>query len=131
MKRTLESYINIRRWNSELNFFDTELAFFKRLARDLEKLLPGLDVILHQQTALKISGLITDKNKVLQLLNSQLTDLELLAEGLLTENKEEMAAKQAQLEYQVHHLVHELREIKTVFFSTVEQVLNKQKLVVN
>ncbi len=107
-------YINIRRLKTELDFFDTDVGFFARSVNDLEAFLPSLGSMVNEQMTRKASVSISDKNKMMKLISTQLTDPNPFAEDLLSKNQQELAKAQA-LGYPVHDLVQEFRQIKIFF----------------
>lgn len=124
----LEYYINVRRWKTDLDFINTEIIFLQQLVDDLKVLMPNLAPVLTDPTGIvKLSNIIKDKNRVAKLLEVQLTELEQLADNLLTEDKQTLVGKKAHLNYQVSDLIHEFRETKRTLFGLVEEALEKQK----
>jgi len=130
--RSLEYYINARRWKTDLDFFNVEVVFLNRLMEEHFLQLAGEDRIKKlTQLGNKLSELVNEKHQIKELLDHQLRDLELLAEDLLIEGQEGLAGKQAHLEYQMIDLLHEFREIKREVYAIMEAVLDERKLLVN
>ncbi|MCX2452415.1 hypothetical protein OQX61_14160 [Pedobacter sp. PLR] len=129
--KALEYYINARRWKTHLDFFNMEVVFLNRIMEEHFLQLAG-DNHKKKITPLgsKLSVLMNEKYHVDGLLDQQLKKLELLAEGLLRESPEELAGKQAHLEYHIIDLIHEYREVKRELYTIVEVVLNERKLLV-
>lgn len=124
----LEYYINVRRWKTDLDFINTEINFLKQLVDDLKVLMPNsAPVLTNPKGLVKLANLVKDKNRVAKLLDSQLTELELLADNLLKEDKHVLNGKQVHLSYQVSDLFHEFRETKRTLFTLVEEALEQQK----
>jgi len=130
--RSLEYYINARRWNTDLEFFKDEIDFLNNLLKEHFLRLAGTKRNAEISCLLgKLNELVNEKHQVKELLDHQLKDLELLAEDLLFEDKEAFAGKQAHLEYLVIDLIHEYRKIKSGVFVIVNQILAEKELLVN
>lgn len=130
--RSLEYYINATRWKNELDFFSIEVHFLNRLMEEHFLQLAGQDR-LRKMIPLghKLSSLMNEKHRVIDLLNRQLRDLELQAEGLLNELAEELAAKQADLQNRLMNLLRDYREVKRDLYALTEAILDERKLLIN
>ncbi|AMP97543.1 hypothetical protein AY601_0591 [Pedobacter cryoconitis] len=130
--RSLEYYINAKRWNADLEFYKDEIDFLNKLLKEKFSHLTNTKrsiVVIHLID--KLAEVVNEKHQVKELLDNQLKDLELLAEDLLIENKETIAGKQAHLEYLIRDLVNEYREIKKSIFVLLDQILTEDRLIVN
>lgn len=130
--RSLEYYINASRWKNELDFFSIEVHFLNRLMEEHFLQLAGQDR-LQKMIPLgnKLSSLMNEKYQVKDLLNRQLHDLELKAEGLLNELPEELVAKQANLQNRMMNLLRDYREVKMDLYALTEAILDDRKLLIN
>lgn len=123
--RSLEYYINARRWQSELDFFELEVDFLNKLIKECCGKNPDkvqLDQLLEDRA--KLSELINEKHQIRELLDQQLKILELLAQGLQAENIEELTGKHASLDSLMMDWVSEYRKLKKDLFKTIENQLN-------
>lgn len=130
--RSLEYYINAKRWNADLEFYKDEIDFLNKLLKENFIHLTNSKrnvVIIHLIG--KLAELVNEKHQVKELLDHQLKDLELLAEDLFIESKEAIAGKQAHLEYLIRDLVNEYREIKKSIFILLDQIMTDDGVVVN
>ncbi|RAJ35748.1 hypothetical protein [Pedobacter cryoconitis] len=130
--RSLEYYINAKRWNTDLEFYKDEIDFLNKLLKENFIHLTNSKrnvVIIHLIG--KLAELVNEKHQVKELLDHQLKDLELLAEDLFIESKEAIAGKQAHLEYLIRDLVNEYREIKKSIFVLLDRILTDDELKVN
>ncbi|MET4139512.1 hypothetical protein [Pedobacter sp. UYP1] len=130
--RSLEYYINAKRWNADLEFYKDEIDFLNKLLKENFIHLTNSKrniVIIHLIG--KLAELVNEKHQVKELLDHQLKDLELLAEDLFIESKEAIAGKQAHLEYLIRDLVNEYREIKKSIFVLLDRILTEDELKVN
>jgi hypothetical protein len=124
--RSLQYYIIDRHWESGLEFFRIETAFLHRLLEDHFVRLTGEKYFGNlKTTGKKLGKLEMDENRVSKLLYEQLTQLEFIAEDIIPENAEELAAKQVQLEYGVTTLTHEYREVKKEMFALIKSVMKE------
>lgn len=122
--RSLEYYINAGRWENELDFFNLEVLFMTRLVEDHFLQLAGEDRVRKlTQLGSKLSDLMNEKHRVKESLTHQLRDLELMAQDLLNEIQEELAGKQAHLEYQMMNLIHDYRAVKTELYAILESCI--------
>ncbi|WP_222539111.1 hypothetical protein [Pedobacter polysacchareus] len=128
--KALAYYINARRWKAHLDFFNVEVVFLNRI---MEEHFLQLSAKEHKKIIIplgsKLSVLMNEKYQVEGLLDQQLNKLELLAEDLLKENPEDLATKQAYLEYHVIDLIHEYRLIKSGLYHIVGVLLDERKLL--
>ncbi|MBB2147534.1 hypothetical protein [Pedobacter gandavensis] len=130
--RFLEYYINVRRWKTELDFFNTEVVFLNRLMEEHFLQLIAEDRILKlKQLGNKLAVLMKEKHQIKEVLDFQLKEIELLAEGLLKEKTAMLEGKQAHLEYQMIDLIHEYREVKRELYVFMEVVLDERRLLIN
>jgi len=116
--RSLQYYVIARRWQSDLDFFKLETAFLhKLLNRHISQL----------QDREHISRLVS-AGKALQklelmvmddLLTGQITQLELMAEDIIPEDAESLAAAQVKLEYFMTSLTKDFRSLKQEIFELV------------
>jgi hypothetical protein len=65
------------------------------------------------------------------LLSDQIRKLELMAEDIIPEDSESLAAKQVQLEYFMTDLTREFRKVKQELFHLVLDVKHKDKPIIN
>lgn len=130
--RALEYYINARRWKTHLDFFNVEVVFLNRLIEEHFLQLSGQDGI--KKLALlghKLGALVNEKHHIKGLLDQQLKNLELLAEGLFSEGLSKLSQEQADLEFHMTDLIHQYREVKRDLYVIMEDILNERKLLVN
>ncbi|HTN19673.1 MAG TPA: hypothetical protein VL125_04325 [Pelobium sp.] len=128
--KELEYYINVRRWKKELDFLEVEVAFIKLLEDEMERFGARRDKLMNVSSFQKLADLVVDKEQVLILLTTQLSDLEKLTEGVHTRQSGQLAINQAQLEYQFNDIVRQFRDIKGHFFKHIGQMIaGRRKLV--
>lgn len=125
--RSLEYYINARRWKSDLYFFDLEIDFLNKL---MDRYIKG-NADVHQINDLrgyheKLSQLTNEKHQIRELVDQQLKDLELLAQDTSIENIEKLSGKHAHLDCLMVDWIHEYRKLKMAFFVTVNEVLENK-----
>jgi len=125
--RALQYYVMARHWASDLEFFKTETKFFHRLLDDYIVYLSSANY----EEKLKIIGkklqkLEEDEKLTNELLTKQLKHLELMAEDIIPEDAESLAAMQIKLETLTTNLMREYRNTKKQLFLLVESALSKR-----
>jgi hypothetical protein len=119
--RSLQYYVIAQRWLSDLEFFKIETSYLHQLMDDY---------IVRLQDDDHIQKLIAT-GKSLNLLSDQIRQLELMAEDVIPEDSESLAAKQVQLEYFMTDLTHEFRKVKQELFHLVLDAKHQDKTIVN
>ncbi len=128
--RALKYLVIGRHWASDLEFFNIESAFFKKL---LDRYF--LDEVNKAGAARlsEVSGqlgrLTANVHNAQVRLDEQLRHLELMAEDIIPEDTEELTGKQVQLEYLVTTIMREYRETKKLLFSLITGSLERQRKV--
>jgi len=128
--RSLQYYVIARKWLSDLEFFKIETAYLHRLMDDY---------IVRLQDAEHIHMLIEAGKELKKLeqmeldnmLANQITQLELMAEDIIPEDSESLAATQVKLEYFITDLNHQFRKVKHEIFRLVLDVKHKYKVIAN
>lgn len=128
--RSLQYYVIAQRWLSDLEFFKIETSYLLRLMDDY---------IIRLQDDRHIQKLIAtgkslkklEEMEVDDLLSDQIRQLELMAEDVIPEDSESLAAKQVQLEYFMSDLTHEFRKVKQELFHLVLDVKHHDKTIIN
>lgn len=117
--RSLQYYVIARRWLSDLDFFSIEARFLQLL---LER---NMLTHLHDKPYLKLLTTANKELKQLQqlikgdLLDGQISQLELMAEDVIPEDAEALAAAQVRLERFMNDLTQRFRAIKQDIFALV------------
>ena len=128
--RSLQYYVIARKWLSDLEFFKIETTYLHRLMDDY---------IVRLQDAEHIHRLIEvgkelkklEQMEINNMLTRQITQLELMAEDVIPEDSESLAATQVQLEYFITNLNHQFRKVKQELFRLVLDVKHKYKIIAN
>jgi hypothetical protein len=109
--RSLQYYVLAKRWLSDLEFFKIEAGFLHRLIDDFKLHLYDQD---HrgQLTGIKASLLKLEDSETANILASQIWQLELMADDVIAEDAESIAATQVKLEYFMTNLTNEFRQVK-------------------
>ncbi|MCJ8209570.1 hypothetical protein MUY27_07605 [Mucilaginibacter sp. RS28] len=128
--RSLQYYAIGRQWQSDLEFFKVETAFLHRLLDDYFIPLSN-EIYLNR---LKKAGenlfrLEEDESRMEILLNSQLRELELMAEDMIAEDAEQLSGTQVELEYMIAGLAKAYREVKQELFSLIECLIKDRKML--
>jgi DNA gyrase/topoisomerase IV subunit A len=127
--RALEYYITSRRWKSDLYFSNLEITFLNRLLDEHFHELVDTDVKAKlKQLGNRLSVLVSEELQIKELLELQLENLEQLAKESLDEHTEELAGKQAHLEYLMMDWIHEYRVIKEEFFFVIGAYLDSKRV---
>ncbi len=121
--RALTYYISVKRWQNDLDFIDTEARFFTQFTNHLALTLHRTVSVDQAYINEKMMGLMSEKDKILQLLKGQLLNLENLAEDLVSEDKDFLTEKQAHLEFEINDLMSEFKEIKKKYFNVISGMI--------
>lgn len=126
--RSLQYYVIARRWLSDLEFFRLESGFLHQL----------LDRYITRLQELEMVGQLVDTGKKLQQLeqmvaddklSNQLTQLELMAEDIIPEDAEALAATQVELEHFMSDLTKQFRTVKKEIYQLILTVGLEQPLI--
>lgn len=128
--RSLQYYVIAQRWLSDLEFFKIETSYLHRLMDDYIIRLQD-DGHIQKLIATGKSLKKLEKMEVDDLLSDQIRQLELMAEDVIPEDSESLAAKQVQLEYFMSDLTHEFRKVKQELFHLVLDVKHQDKTIIN
>lgn len=128
--RSLQYYVIAQRWLSDLEFFKIETSYLHRLMDDYIVRLQDDDHIQKLIATGKSLKKLEDM-EVDNLLSDQIRQLELMAEDVIPEDSESLAAKQVQLEYFMSDLTHEFRKVKQELFHLVLDAKHQDKTIVN
>ena len=128
--RSLQYYVIAQRWLSDLQFFKIETSYLHRLMDDYIIRLQDDDHIQKLIATGKSLKKLEDM-EVDNLLSDQIRQLELMAEDVIPEDAESLAAKQVQLEYFMTDLTREFRKVKQQLFHLVLDVKHRDKAIVN
>ena len=128
--RSLQYYVIARRWLAELEFFKLETAFlYKLFQRNMAQ--------VHDENHLKKLAGNSKKLRELEalvagdLLAGQINQLELMAEDIIPEDAEALAANQVKLEYFMANIVKTFREVKKDIFELVLDAKHDACLIAN
>ncbi len=129
--RSLQYYVIAKRWLSDLEFFRIETGFLHLL---LER-----NMLTHLNDRPRLKQLIAANRELKQLqelvkgdlLSGQITQLELMAEDIIPEDAESLAANQVNLEYFMTGLTNRFRTLKHKIFQLVLDVKHEDNLVAN
>lgn len=116
--RSLQYFVIAKRWRADLDFFKIETSFLRQL---LDRYISRLQDSEHIN-GLSACGNLLDKLEAMEvddLLAEQLTQLELMAEDIIPEDSESLAATQVKLEYFMSSLVKEFRAAKEQIYRLV------------
>jgi hypothetical protein len=129
--RSLQYYVIAKRWFSDLEFFRIEARFLNLL---LER---NMLAHLHDKPHLKQLIAVNKELKRLQelvkddLLSGQITQLELMAEDVIPEDVESLAATQVKLEYFMTDVTRRFRTVKQNIFDLVLELKHPDTPIVN
>jgi len=130
--RSLQFYVIARRWASDLEFFDIEIAFLHRLIDDYFIALSSRKYFEALRPVGKnLLKLEEDRSRLASLLAKQLKQVELMAEDVIPENSEDLAVNQVHLEQLMTNLTFDYRNVKKVLFALVEHVMRDYKVLNN
>jgi len=128
--RAVQCYTLSRQWKSDLEFFRIETAFFHRLLDDyFVRLLAPPYIEQLKQTGKDLYKLEKDENRLIKLVDDQLTQLDLISEVVIPEDREILIEKHLQLEQLMASLISEYKEVKKQLFELVEKIMNENKLI--
>jgi len=128
--RSLQYYVIGRHWASDLEFFRIETAFMHRLLEDhFIPLCNPAHIVELTHAGVKLYNLEKKENHASKLLQDQLKHLELMAEDIIPEDAENLAANQVNLEGMVTSLMNNYRETKKEIFMLVAGVTHQNKLI--
>ncbi|CAN5488454.1 hypothetical protein BH09BAC6_BH09BAC6_33820 [soil metagenome] len=125
--RSLQYYVIAKRWLSDLEFFRIETAFLHKL---LDYYITRLqdDDHIHKLIATGKALYKLEDMEVGAMLTKQIRQLELMAEDILPEDTEALAATQVQLEYFMTNLTREYRSVKQEVFRLVLDATHEDKI---
>jgi len=128
--RSLQYYVIAHKWNSDLEFYKIETAFFHRLIEDhfiglsAPAFIDELKAVGKKLLRLDIEISGADK-----MLTGQLKQIELMAEDIVDEDAEALAGAQVQLEYLINSITLQFRETKTMLFNLIERVVKNNNIL--
>ncbi|MDR6942755.1 hypothetical protein [Mucilaginibacter pocheonensis] len=128
--RSLQYYVIAKRWSSDLEFFRLESSFLHQL---LDRCISRLQDEAHLQ---KLVEARKDLQEIKQLsvddlLLRQITQLELMAEDVIPEDVDALAAVQVKLEYYMSELNRSFRTVKQKIFRLVLDSRHNDRLFPN
>lgn len=122
--RSLQFYVIARHWAADMEFFQTEAAFFDRLLNEhFMALANSAHVSRLSNLIKKIASLNAEERHADKLLTEQIEQLELMAEDVIPEDTDQLAQKQIYLENLIGTITHEYRQVKKDLFSLVEELM--------
>lgn len=128
--RSLQYYVIGRHWASDLEFFRIETAFMHRLLEDhFIPLCNQAHIIELTHAGMKLYNLEKEETYVSKLLQDQWKHLELMAEDIIPEDVENLAANQVNLEGMVTNLMNDYRDTKKAIFMLVAGLSHQNKLI--
>ena len=128
--RSLQYYVIGRHWASDLEFFRIETAFMHRLLEDhFIPLCNPAYIAELTHAGVKLYNLEKKESYASKLLQDQLKHLELMAEDIIPEDVENLAANQVNLEGMVTNLMNDYRETKKEIFALVAGLSHQNKLI--
>lgn len=129
---SLQYYVIAKRWLSDLEFFKIETAFLHRLLDEHFTPLSDQAYILKlRDVGKRLLNLEKEETETNLLLKEQLKRVELMAESMIPEFKEELSVTQAELENNMSKLTNEYRTVKRELFKLVECVMHKNKFLLS
>ena len=124
--RSLQFYMIGKHWASDLEFFRIETAFLHRLmSSNITRLINEAAIRDITHAGATLHDLEKEEALMNQLLDSQLTKLELIAEDVIPEDMEEIWEKHIELENRVAHLTNSYRQVKKEIFGLVESLMRE------
>lgn len=127
---SLQHYVLIRKWASDIEFFKIETAFLHRLLDEyFIRLTNGLFIQHLKNIGERLLILEKAESKADALIRRQLKEMEWMAKHLISENKDRVMDAQVELEFQMKSITCEFREIKRNIFKLVEQVIHTDNVV--
>jgi hypothetical protein len=124
--RSLQYYVIAKRWSSDLEFYNFELDFLVGLLKS--NITRQSDQLYQHSLKNMLDGLHCITDTVLQtdvLLQKQLKQLEMMAEGILPEDIPELAKLQIKLDQLMVDVTGDFRELKKSIFKLVESAIFK------
>lgn len=126
--RSLQFYVIARHWAADLEFFQTEAAFFDRLLNEHFMVLANSAHVSRVSNLIKkMTTLNADERHADKLLTEQIEQLELMAEDVIPEDTDQLAQKQIYLENLISTITHEYRQVKKDLFTLVEELMQDHK----
>ena len=130
--RSLHFYVIARHWVSDLDFFKIETAFLHRLLDNHFGRLCEPDTIEKlRAVGKKLAKLEAEEQEIDKVLARQLKNIELMAEDVMPEDAEALAATQVQLEHLLTKLTRRYREVKKELFTLLETVIHEQRFLMD
>ena len=128
--RSLQYYVIARRWFSDLEFFRLETSFLHQL---LDQYINRLQDQDHLQKLISTNRNLEQLEKMVSdnLLTGQINQLELMAEDIIPEDAESLAANQVKLEYFMTDLTNKFRTVKQEIFRLVLEIKHEDNLITN
>lgn len=116
--RSLQYYVIAKKWSSDLDFFRLEAGFLHRL---LDRNTRNLQDREHLGQLVKTGKDLAELEQMVvdDLLAGQLTQLELMAEDIIPEDAEALAAVQVRLEQFMGALTKRFRQVKQEIYRLV------------
>ena len=128
--RSLQYYVIAKRWSSDLEFFRLESSFLHQL---LDRYISRLQDEPHLQKMVEARKDLQEIKQlsVDDLLLRQITQLELMAEDVIPEDADALAAVQVKLEYYMSGLNRSFRTVKQKIFRLVLDSRHNDRLFPN
>ena len=126
--RSLQYYVIARKWSSRLEFISFEINFLHYLID--EHLFTVPDINLRRNAGNLKDGLMSlefQRKNLERLLATQISQLELMAEDVISENISNLVAMQIELELRMDKISVAYRELKKQIFMLIKDILDAHK----
>lgn len=127
--RSLQYFAIAKSWSSDLDFHQTELVFLNQLLEDYFISLSAPHYI-KKLTQIKADLYLVKEQarKTGELLNQQISLLEMMSDDVIPEDVQSLEAKQIRLEYWMNDLDKAFRTAKILLFRLIEEVVQNDEL---
>lgn len=128
--RSIQYYVIAKQWLSDLDFFQTEIAFFHHILDNHFTTLADAAFIRDADRAVShLTKLEIDMAAAGVSLTDQVQHVELMAEDIIPECADEVAVKQIELEYLMAAIGREYRDVKKQIFAMIGGIMHNNKLI--
>jgi len=128
--RSLQFYAVTKKWASDLEFFEIEVAFFHHLIKNhFTHLLEPKHLAETRAVSERLFWFETEIAHIERALGQHLKQVELMAEDIVPEDAATLAVTQVKLEHMIATLTQEFRDTKKALFKLLEDVLRENKPV--
>ncbi len=130
--KSLQYYVILRHWISDIEFFKVDTAFLHRLLDDhFIRLCETSHITKLKQVGERLLNLEKNENKANEKLKYQIKELQWITKSLILENNDRILSSRVEMEYLIVSVARQYREVKKDVFILIEEIMRENKLLVS